>query len=48
MGDSWQYYKHAFLPTSAPHELVDIEMIKNGKIWRIHGGGDTSFCSLDK
>lgn len=34
MSNGWKYYKHALLPTSAPHENVDTEKIKNGKIWR--------------
>lgn len=34
----WQYYNHAAIPTSAPHEIPDISSIENGSIWKIGGG----------
>ncbi len=35
--DGWKYYNHAALPTTAPHEEVNIDPIKNGKIWKLNG-----------
>lgn len=34
----WQYYNHAAVPTTAPHETPDISSITNGNIWKIKGG----------
>lgn len=31
---SWKYYNHAVIPTTAPHETVDITDIENGDIWK--------------
>lgn len=36
--DGWKYYNHAAIPTTAPHELVNIDPINDGRIWRIGGG----------
>lgn len=33
----WKYYNHAAVPTSAPHEDVDITPIENGKLWKFSG-----------
>lgn len=35
----WFYYNHALLPTTAPHEKVDEEVIKQGKLWKKKWGG---------
>ena len=35
--NGWQYYNGAAIPTTAPHEEVDLEPIKNGNIWRLKG-----------
>lgn len=37
----WKYYNHAAIPTSAPHENVDITPIENGDIWKLGGKGTT-------
>ena len=29
----WKYYNHAAIPTTAPHEEVDLSPINNGSIW---------------
>ncbi len=34
----WTYYNHAAVPSTWPHEDVNIEPIKNGSIWKICGG----------
>lgn len=31
--EGWQYYKHAMIPTSAPHEEPDLSLLKSGEIW---------------
>lgn len=31
----WRYYNHAMLPTTEPHEEVDLELIRNKSIWRL-------------
>lgn len=41
----WKYYNHAAIPTTAPHEPVDIESVKNGSIWKI--GGYCAISSMD-
>ena len=30
----WKYYNHALIPTSAPHEEVDMTDIENGTAWK--------------
>lgn len=30
----WRYYNHAAIPTTAPHETVEITDIENGEIWK--------------
>lgn len=35
--DGWKYYNHAVIPTTAPHEKVDLTPINNGSIWKIDG-----------
>lgn len=39
MSNGWKYYNHALLPTAAPHEEADTQMIKDGSIWQVRGGG---------
>ena len=34
----WKYYNHAAIPSTAPHEKINEEPIKNGDIWNIKGG----------
>lgn len=34
MIDGWRYYNHAMVATGAPGKEVDLEPIKNGRIWR--------------
>jgi hypothetical protein len=34
----WCYYNHAIMPTSAPHERVDVSIIKNKNFWKSVGG----------
>lgn len=36
--EGWKYYNHAVIPTTAPHEKVNEEPLKNGEIWKIVGG----------
>lgn len=31
---SWRYYNHAMMPTTAPHEKVDMQCIKDKSIWK--------------
>lgn len=31
---NWKYYNHAMIPTTAPHEEVDIQCIKDKSIWK--------------
>ena len=33
----WKYYNHAAIPTTAPHEEVDLSPINNGSIWKMPG-----------
>lgn len=33
----WRYYRHAVLPTTAPHENVDLTEIKSGAVWKMKG-----------
>ena len=30
----WQYYNHAMIPTTAPHEEPDLTPVMNGEIWK--------------
>ena len=32
--EKWQYYNHAVIPTTAPHEVVDTSEIESGEIWK--------------
>lgn len=34
---TWRYYNHAAIPTTAPHEDVDLTPIEDGTIWNIQG-----------
>lgn len=36
--EGWMYYNHAAVPTTAPHELPNMNPIKDGSIWHIGGG----------
>ena len=36
--EGWKYYNHAAIPTTAPHEPVNIKPINNGSIWQMGGG----------
>lgn len=33
----WKYYNHAAVPTTAPHEEVDLTPINDGSIWKMNG-----------
>lgn len=35
--DGWKYYNHAAIPTTAPHEEVNMIPIDNGNIWKMGG-----------
>jgi len=35
--EGWKYYNHAAIPTTAPHEQVDLMPIQDGSIWNIKG-----------
>lgn len=35
--DGWKYYNHAAIPTSAPHEPVNMSPIEDGSIWKLGG-----------
>lgn len=35
--NNWRYYNHAAIPTTAPHEEVDLAPINNGSVWKIPG-----------
>lgn len=35
--DGWQYYNHAFIPTTAPHEMPNLAPINDGSIWLTEG-----------
>lgn len=35
----WRYYNHAMLPTTAPHQEVDIGAVEDGSVWKLAGGG---------
>lgn len=34
----WTYYNHAAVPTTAPHEEVDLTPLKDGSVWKLRGG----------
>lgn len=34
----WKYYNHAAIPTTEPHETVDLSCFDDGSIWKIDGG----------
>lgn len=34
----WKYYNHAAVPTTAPHEEVDLASLKDGSVWKLRGG----------
>lgn len=36
--DGWSYYKHAMIPTCAPHEMPNLSPINDGSIWKVGGG----------
>lgn len=36
--DGWQYYHHAAIPTTAPHEEPNMVPINDGSIWRVGEG----------
>lgn len=38
MIEGWKYYNHAVIPTTAPHEPVNLSPITDGKIWEVGGG----------
>ena len=33
----WEYYNHAALPTTAPHEPVNMKPLEDGSIWQLDG-----------
>ena len=33
--EGWEYYNHAMIPTTAPHEIPDLAPVYNGKFWKI-------------
>lgn len=35
--EGWKYYNHAAIPTTAPHESVNLKPIEDGSIWKIKG-----------
>lgn len=35
---NWKYYNHAAIPTTAPHEEVDLKPLEDGSIWKVDGG----------
>lgn len=43
----WKYYNHAAMPTTAPHENVDLTPVVSGNIWKIGGGGYTTISQMD-
>lgn len=36
--EGWKYYNHAVIPTCAPHEQANLDVIENGVVWKIDGG----------
>ena len=45
--NGWQYYNHAAIPTTAPHEVADISPITDRSIWKIGGGANSLICKMD-
>ena len=44
----WKYYNHAMIPDGRPDQEPDLTPVENGEIWsNVHGGGDTTACSMD-
>lgn len=43
----WRYYNHAMLPTTAPHQEVDIGAVEDGSVWKLAGGGEAPAGTLD-
>ena len=43
----WTYYQHALIPTTWPHETVNTLPIEDKTIWKVRGGGYSSFCAMD-
>ncbi|MDD4376713.1 MAG: hypothetical protein PHH48_00975 [Eubacteriales bacterium] len=37
MAEGWRYYNHAMLPSTPPHESVNMKPIEDGSIWNIEG-----------
>jgi len=35
--NGWKYYNHAAIPTTAPHEKVNTQPIKDKTIWKMDG-----------
>lgn len=35
--EGWKYYNHAAIPTTAPHQNVNLEPILDGSIWNLKG-----------
>ena len=36
--EQWKFYNGALIPTTAPHETVDTEMVFNNKLFKAKGG----------
>ena len=36
--ESWKYYNHAMIPTTAPHEIPGLHPILDGSIWKRRRG----------
>ena len=34
MVKGWKYYNHSLIPSTAPHEMVNMQPIKDGSIWK--------------
>ena len=35
--EGWKYYNHAAIPTTAPHEPVNMKPLEDGTIWKLDG-----------
>jgi hypothetical protein len=35
--NGWKYYNHAAIPTTAPHEKVDVSPLKDKSVWKMDG-----------
>lgn len=33
--EGWEYYNHAMIPTTAPHEVPDMTGVQNGSFWKM-------------